>query len=371
MTATPTPGTATVLGRFCALTLLTLTLASAAPTPQQVDREIRAGHYDQALMMLVDVRQERPLSATAEWLTASALFGKGDVQGAGEHLATARQLDPALTGAAPARVAQIDGALRGQERASFWQAAGLAALLLALAGLAFLLASRIRRARQARAARDKALDELYRRVKTRENEIEAEQLSLKIAALTDLKAQVQVRALEDELNQLYGALSEVQDGPVENMAAYPPPRKARAAEPVRPAGADAPSRQSGPSASRSGPASPPVTVVQSGGSGDLLTGMIVGQSLAPSSALEATRPAPAPEPERRTESAPASWDNPSSLTEDRKPSWEAPSSLSSSASYENSSSLSSSSSDSTPSSTDTSSSGSSDTSGSSSSDSSW
>lgn len=118
----------------CALPLLVLASALAAPTPQDVDRQIRAGHYDQALVMLADVRKERPLSATADWLTASALFGKGDMQGAGTFLAAARALDPALTGAAPARVAQIEGALRGQQRSAVLRGLlwGLAALALAL-----------------------------------------------------------------------------------------------------------------------------------------------------------------------------------------------------------------------------------------------
>ena len=71
-------------------------LAWALPTTQQVEAEVRLGHYDRAQEMMKEVVAARPGSARAHYVYAELLARGRQFTQAADEVRLARQIDPAL-----------------------------------------------------------------------------------------------------------------------------------------------------------------------------------------------------------------------------------------------------------------------------------
>ena len=94
--------------------LLMATLASAVPTVEAVQAEVKAGRYEQAETMMREVVQAKPKSARAHYVLAEILAHNGRVEQAVAEAAQARRLDPAIGFTDPAKFARFEQQL--QER---------------------------------------------------------------------------------------------------------------------------------------------------------------------------------------------------------------------------------------------------------------
>lgn len=69
-------------------------LAWALPTLQQVEAEVRQGHYAQAESMMREVVAAKPGSARAHYVYAEILAHQGNFTKAADEARLARQIDP-------------------------------------------------------------------------------------------------------------------------------------------------------------------------------------------------------------------------------------------------------------------------------------
>jgi hypothetical protein len=86
-------------------------LAWALPSLQQVESEVRQGHYAQAESMMREVVAAKPGSARAHYVYAEILAHDGKVGLAAEEAKTARQIDPDVKFTDPEKFRSFEAAL--------------------------------------------------------------------------------------------------------------------------------------------------------------------------------------------------------------------------------------------------------------------
>jgi uncharacterized membrane protein YgcG len=85
--------------------------AWALPTLQQVEAEVRQGHYAQAESMMREVVAAKPGSARAHYIYAEILAHDGNLARAAEEAKTARQIDPDVKFTDPEKFRSFEAAL--------------------------------------------------------------------------------------------------------------------------------------------------------------------------------------------------------------------------------------------------------------------
>ncbi|MGC8587405.1 MAG: tetratricopeptide repeat protein [Hydrogenobaculum sp.] len=74
--------------------LMWFSLALALPTPSDIAKEVQAGHYHKAEMLLKEVLQKDPNSAKAHYMLSQVYYLEGKDQKALQELNVAKKLDP-------------------------------------------------------------------------------------------------------------------------------------------------------------------------------------------------------------------------------------------------------------------------------------
>ena len=93
-------------------------VAWALPTTQQVEAEVRQGHYDRAEAMMKEVVDARPQSARAHYVYAEILAHSGKFAEASEEARLARQSDPKLAFTDPAKFRAFEQLLQRRQAAA-------------------------------------------------------------------------------------------------------------------------------------------------------------------------------------------------------------------------------------------------------------
>ena len=89
--------------------------AFALPSVEQVQSEVRQGHYVQAESMMQEVVAARPDSARAHYLYAEILAHNGRFDQASQEAARARQIDPNTSFTDPAKFAAFEQLLQREQ----------------------------------------------------------------------------------------------------------------------------------------------------------------------------------------------------------------------------------------------------------------
>lgn len=103
--------------------LLWSAVALALPTVEQVQAEVKAGHYAQAEAMVREVVEARPGSARAHYVYAELLAHDGRLELAVQHAQQARTLDPAIRFTDPAKFRAFEQKLQAAQSAPSARAA--------------------------------------------------------------------------------------------------------------------------------------------------------------------------------------------------------------------------------------------------------
>lgn len=90
--------------------------AAALPSVEQVQAEVRQGHYAQAEAMMAEVVAARPGSARAHYVYAEVLAHQRRFDDAAREAASARRLDPALSFTDPATFKAFEDLLERETR---------------------------------------------------------------------------------------------------------------------------------------------------------------------------------------------------------------------------------------------------------------
>ena len=277
------------------IVLLLLSTALAAPTPADVDAALRSGRPDVALQLVEQARSGHLVSAKLDYLDAVARFRTGDLEGAVQSLARARNIDPALAFANPSDVEAIDRAARVRTGRGFFL--GLCLMLLAVFAV---LAMRARDRRRKQAAQwQQGLGAMRERVRQFEAQLELELMDARYRLQSDA-----VIHLREQQRALWVQVGEAERGRLD------PDRVAAGFQPTvlkRPVPRRAPAKQAAASSSTSAPTSTRTSAYSTAPSPDtdLLTGVLIGQALtsppaAPPPSPEPSSPAPDPEPQRHS-----------------------------------------------------------------------
>ena len=80
--------------KFLILILIFVGISFSLPTPSDIAKEVNAGHYHKAELLLKEVISKDPNSAKAHYMLSQVYYLDGDINKAKQELEIAKKIDP-------------------------------------------------------------------------------------------------------------------------------------------------------------------------------------------------------------------------------------------------------------------------------------